>query len=77
MRTPLADVGFQGLPHALQAACQRRRLGEQRVTGPWPAGLSGEEPGVAAVSYWPAGTVPSGGRFQEALALPTPRCVRH
>ena len=26
MRTPLADVGFQGLPHALQAACQRRRL---------------------------------------------------
>lgn len=26
MRTPLADVGFQGLPHTLQAACQRRRL---------------------------------------------------
>lgn len=47
------------------------------MMGPWPAGLSGEEPGVAAVSYWPAGTVPSGGRFQEAVALSIPRCMHY
>lgn len=47
------------------------------MMGLWPAGLGGEEPGVVAVSCWPAGTVPSGGRFQEALALSIPRCVHY
>lgn len=70
----LADTYFQWLPCRLPA--RGEDPGEQRMTGPWAAGLGGEEPRAVAMSCWPAGTVPSGGgRFQEALALSTPCCT--
>lgn len=71
----LADTHFQWLPCRLPA--RGEDPGEQRMTGPWAAGLGGEEPRAVAMSCWPAGTVPSGGGgASRRLWLCPPRAAR-